>query len=178
MADGARNDGADDGQGIYDPFLVPEDDFDDDVFYLLDMNGGMDPPPLQAAPAEQSAIAAGPSGDNILLEWPPPTFDINDDSAVDNSAPTRHNAALLADDPANTSGAQDVGAAGTSATAPWTSSSAVHQNASLDCTGCQVLREVVHCNGRHTCYWHIYLHMDGRRSIKHLRLGCEFISRA
>ena len=100
MADGAHNDDCADGQGIYDSFLVP-DGFDDDVLYLLDMNGGMDPPPLQAAPAEQSAIAAGPSGDNILLECPPPTFDINDDSAVDNSAPTRHNAALLADDPAN-----------------------------------------------------------------------------
>ncbi|XP_066354544.1 uncharacterized protein [Miscanthus floridulus] len=150
MADGAHNDDCADGQGIYDSFLVP-DGFDDDVLYLLDMNGGMDPPPppppLQAAPAEQSAIAAGASGDNNLLEWPPPTLDYINNS-VDNNAPT-HNA-LLADDP--TSGAQDVGtAAGTSATAPRSSSpsssSAVHQNASLDCTGCQVLREVVHCNG-------------------------------
>jgi hypothetical protein len=161
MADGAQNAGADDGQGIYDPFLVPPDDFDDDILYLLDMNGGMDPPPpLQAAPG-QSAIAAGPSGDNnLLFEWPPPTLDIND--SVDNSAPT-HNA-LLADDP--TSGAQDVGtAAGTSATAPRPSSSAVHQNAWLDCTGCQVLREVVHCNGTHT-YWQWHTYIWTRRSIK------------
>ncbi|PWZ32998.1 hypothetical protein Zm00014a_007449 [Zea mays] len=137
-------DGADDGQGIYDPFLVPNDDFDDDVLYLLDMNdgGGMDPRPLQGA-ATQSAIVAGPSGDdnNNLLEWPPTST--LDSVVVDNSAPT-HNA-VLASDPTTTatSGVQDdVGAAGTSsATAPRSSSS------SLDCTGCQVLREVVHCNG-------------------------------
>lgn len=164
MADGGayNNDGADDGQGIFDPFLVPPGDFDDDVLYLLDMNGGMDPPspPLQAAPAaEQSAMAAGPSGDNNLIEWPPPTLDIN--YGVNSSAPT-HNA-LLADDH---SGAQDLGAAGTSATARGpssSSSSAVHLNASLDCTGCQVLREVVHCNGRDTRATGIYF-TYGRRA--------------
>lgn len=141
-------DGADDGQGIYDPFLVPNDDFDDDVLYLLDMNdgGGMDPRPLQGAATQSAIVVAGPSGDdnNNLLEWPPTST--LDSVVVDNSAPT-HNA-VLASDPTTTatSGVQDdVGAAGTSsATAPRSSSS------SLDCTGCQVLREVVHCNGRHT----------------------------
>lgn len=152
MAAGGHNDGAH-GQGTYDPFLVPDDDFDDDILYLLDMNGGMDDP----------------------------TLDINDDTVVDNSAPT-HNA-LLADDPTTASGAQDVGGAGTSATAPRSQappSSAVHQNASLDCTGCQVLREVVHCNGRLTCYWHIltYAWTDADRSIKHLRKPWLRISRA
>ncbi|KAG0520600.1 hypothetical protein BDA96_08G088000 [Sorghum bicolor] len=162
MADGAHNDGGadDDGQGIYDPFLVPDDDFDDDVFNLLDMNGGMDapppPPPLQAAPG-QSAVAAGPSGDNNLLEWPPPTLDYINDSVVDNRDPMHNNATLLADDPTTSSARrrrrQDMGVAGTSSAAaprpppPPSSSSAVHQNASLDCTGCQVLREIVHCNG-------------------------------
>lgn len=177
-------DGADDGQGIYDPFLVPNDDFDDDVLYLLDMNGGggMDPRPLQGAATQSAIVVAGPSGDdnNNLLEWPPTST--LDSVVVDNSAPT-HNA-VLASDPTTTatSGVQDdAGAAGTSsATAPRSSSS------SLDCTGCQVLREVVHCNGRHTHVRYIatttviystkllmaYLH------IKHTLtsiIGCEFL---
>lgn len=159
MADDGHNDGAN-GQGLYDPFLVP-DDFDE-YLNLMDMNGGMEDPPPLAAP-QQNVVVAGPSGDNpIHIQWPA-TLDIN--SVGNSTAPTDNAHAAVP-----TSGAQNNGA-GASVTAPPppSSSSAVHQNG-LDCTGCQVLREVLHCNGRHT-----YVLMHGTHKhglpIDQTRLG-------
>ncbi|RCV15859.1 hypothetical protein SETIT_3G091700v2 [Setaria italica] len=133
MADGHGEGAA--WEGPYDPFLM-QDDFDD-VMYLLDMAAVvLDPPPL-AAQAQNVAAGPSPSGDNNLLECPAKS---NNDS-VGNSAPT-HNAGVTTGSPSR---AQDVGAS-TSATASTSSPAATHQNA-LDCTGCQLLREVLHSNG-------------------------------
>ncbi|KAJ1257462.1 hypothetical protein BS78_K017500 [Paspalum vaginatum] len=128
MAYDGHGEGAD-WQGSYDRFLL-SDDFDE-ALYLLDMDGEMDQP--SPAAAQEQDVTARPSGDN-LPEWPAML-----DESVKGSAPT-HNA--FASDPL--SGAQGV-VTGTSATAS-ASSSAAHQNA-LDCTGCEVLREVLHSDG-------------------------------
>ncbi|WVZ89233.1 hypothetical protein U9M48_035661 [Paspalum notatum var. saurae] len=122
MADGHGEDA--DWQGSYDRFFLP-DDFDE-ALYLLDME---QPPPVAA---QKQDVTAGPSGEN-LSEWPAMLHE-----SVKGSAPTDNAAA----DPL--SGAQGV-VASTSATAS-ASSSAAHQNA-LDCTGCEVLREVLHSDG-------------------------------
>ncbi|PUZ63346.1 hypothetical protein GQ55_3G060400 [Panicum hallii var. hallii] len=134
MADG-HGEGTD-WEGPYDPLLM-QDDFDD-VMYLLDIPAVvLDPAPLALA-AQAQNVTAGPPGDNLPdPEWP---AKLNNDS-VDSRAPT-HNAAIAGDLPRST---QYVGA-GTSATAS-ASSSPHDENALLDCTGCHVLREVLHSNG-------------------------------
>ncbi|CAL4896435.1 unnamed protein product [Urochloa decumbens] len=121
MADG-HGEGADWEEGPYDF---------DDVMYLLDdipTAAVLDPPPLAAARAHN--VTAGPSGnDNLLEEWP---------AKLDSAPPHTHNASVATDRPA--SRAQDDGSSTSSAT-PSTSANA------LDCTGCQLLREVLHSNG-------------------------------
>ncbi|RLN30557.1 hypothetical protein C2845_PM05G07960 [Panicum miliaceum] len=124
MADGHGE--ATDWEGPYDPLLV-QDDYDD-VMYLLDMPAAvLDPAPL--------ALAAQ---DN-LLEWPATLY--ND--SVGSRAPT-HDAAVAGGRPVISS-TQYVGA-GTPATAS-TSAAAAHDENVFDCSGCHVLREVLHSNG-------------------------------
>jgi len=130
MADGHGE--ATEWEGPYNPLLV-QDDFDDDVMYLLDMPAVvLDPAPLAVAQ------------DN-LLEWPATNY-LNNNS-VDSRVPA-HDAAVAGDRPCST---QYVGGgAGTSATASTSAAAAHDENALLDCSGCQVLREVLHSNGRRT----------------------------
>ena len=132
MADGHGE--ATEWEGPYDPLLV-QDDFDDDVMYLLDMPAVvLDPAPLAVAQQDN------------LQEWPPANY-LNNDS-VDSRAPT-HDAAVAGDRP-STSSTQYAGA-GTPATASTSATAAAHdENALLDCSGCHVLREVLHSNGRRT----------------------------
>ncbi|KAG2623570.1 hypothetical protein PVAP13_3KG068700 [Panicum virgatum] len=123
MADG-HGEATDWEEGPYDPLLV-QDDLDD-VMHLLDMPAVvLDPAPLAVAQQDN------------LQEWPPANY-LNNDS-VDSRAPT-HDAAVAGDRP-STSSTQYAGA-GTSATA-----GAHDENALLDCSGCHVLREVLHSNG-------------------------------
>ena len=84
MADGHGE--ATEWEGPYDPLLV-QDDFDDDVMYLLDMPAVvLDPAPLAVAQ------------DN-LLEWPATNY-LNNNS-VDSRVPA-HDAAVAGDRPCST----------------------------------------------------------------------------
>jgi len=132
MADG-HGEATDWEEGPYDPLLV-QDDLDD-VMHLLDMPAVvLDPAPLAVAQQDN------------LQEWPPANY-LNNDS-VDSRAPT-HDAAVAGDRP-STSSTQYAGA-GTPATASTSATAAAHdENALLDCSGCHVLREVLHSNGRRT----------------------------
>lgn len=149
-----------DGEGPYDPLLM-QDDFDD-VMYLLDMPAVvLDPPPLAAAQAQNVAAAGpSPSGDNNLLEWPAAN---SKNDTVGNSAPTTHNAGGVAT--GSRSRRTQVGAS-TSAAASTSSPAATRQNA-LDCTGCQLLRQVLHSNGTHT---HAPIDMHGCRPADESRI--------
>ncbi|CAN6335848.1 unnamed protein product [Urochloa humidicola] len=138
MADG-HGEGSDWEEGPYDPLLMQEQDDFDDVMYLLDIpTAVLDPPPL--AVAGHHNVTAGPSGNNNnnLLEWP---AKLDNDSVVKNSAPPpTHNAGVATD--RLPSRAQDDGSSTSSASAtPSTSANA------FDCTGCQLLRQVLHSNG-------------------------------
>ncbi|KAL6641708.1 hypothetical protein ACP70R_019889 [Stipagrostis hirtigluma subsp. patula] len=138
MATGGHDGGAaGDGQGpYYDPsFPLP----DDDALSFLNIPVSPDPPP-PAAPVLPDDVTAGSSSGGDVLDWPPilgggctPVFGV---------APTLMRSTVAAAPP---NAAQDAGA-GTSAMAS-SSSAAAHQNAVGDCTGCQVLREVLHSNG-------------------------------
>ncbi|CAL4903672.1 unnamed protein product [Urochloa decumbens] len=134
MADG-YGEGADwEEEGPYDPLLI-QDDFDD-VMYLLDDDIPtavvLDPPPLAA-----HAHNVTTSGNNNLLEWP---AKLDNDSVENSAPPPTHNAAVATGGRPSSSRAQDDGSSTSSAT-PSTSANA------LDCTGCQLLREVLHSNG-------------------------------
>ncbi|CAN6326169.1 unnamed protein product [Urochloa humidicola] len=132
MADG-HGEGAVGEEGPYDPLII-QDDFDD-VMYLFDIPTAavLDPAPLAAH--AHNVAAAGSSGNNNLLEWP---AKLDNDFVENITPPTQHNAAVATDRP--TSRVQDDGSSTSSAT-PSTSANA------LDCTGWQLLREVLHSNG-------------------------------
>ncbi|KAF0888794.1 hypothetical protein E2562_017793 [Oryza meyeriana var. granulata] len=117
-------------------FPAPLDDFDDDVLHLLDIPLlGDDVAAATPAPVQQSADDGGSqllqpapayhgsTGDDDLLDW----------SNVDDAPPPP----TLALPPVH-------GVASTSSAAP------APQEDTVDCSGCQVLREVVHTNGLET----------------------------
>lgn len=136
MADGAGAEGG----GPFDPLPLP-DNFED-VLHLLDLSGlnnavPVPPPPPAAAPVhnvDHTACSRGCSGDD-LLDW----------SAMLDNYPIRDGAPIVTATPP--SGLPVHGGPSTS------TSSAAQQADVLDCTGCQVLREVAHSNGR-------YIHLD------------------
>ncbi|KAF8658215.1 hypothetical protein HU200_059436 [Digitaria exilis] len=142
MADGHGGEGTNDWEGPCDPLLMQ--DYFDDVYYLLDIPNIIDPPPPLAAQPPQTATA-GYSGDNRPSTSNNAAVDVN----VTVPTPPTH-IAQVATDPPCASRTQDVvgsSACTSSATASTSAAAAaMHKNA-LDCTGCHVLREVVHSNG-------------------------------
>ncbi|KAF8725424.1 hypothetical protein HU200_019945 [Digitaria exilis] len=142
MADGHGGEGTNDWEGPYDPLLMQ--DYFDDIYYLLDIPNIIDPPPPLAAQPPQTDTA-GYSGDNRPSTSNNAAVDVN----VTVPTPPTHIAQVAADPPC-ASRTQDVvvgsSACTSSATASTSAAAVAHQTA-LDCTGCHVLREVVHSNG-------------------------------
>jgi hypothetical protein len=133
-----NNDHGADGKWPYDPSLLM-DNFDDDILNLLHSPGGGDDG-LYSPPAAAPVPNVTTGGSTLASPVMPGTGN----SSIDgNVVPLAAGTAIAAP---STSTHQDTVDASTSS---------VHQG-TLVCTGCQILLEVVHSNGRHVVMTYMY----------------------
>jgi hypothetical protein len=137
----AANGDNNDDEGPFDPWTAPYDF--NDVMHLLHIPGGLYPPP---ATAPMESVTTGCSyGCNNPFDWTMPMpGNGRGYSFVESSAPP-----VAMAGPSTSAHRQDVHAS---------SSSNVNQGVLLDCTGCQLLREIQHSNGTHSYLLLMHIH--------------------
>jgi hypothetical protein len=133
-----NNDHGADGKWPYEPSLLM-DNFNDDILNLLHSpSGGVDGLYSPPAAAPMPNVTTGGS----TLDWA--VMPGTGSSSIDgNVIPPAAGTTIAA--PSTTTHQDAIDA----------STSSVHQG-TLGCTGCQILREVVHSNGRHVVMTYMY----------------------
>jgi hypothetical protein len=143
----AANGDNNDEEGPFDPWTAPYDF--NDVMHLLHIPGGLYPPP---ATAPMQSVTTGSYGCNNPFDWMAMMAGNEQGcSFVESSVPPVVGGTAMAG-PSTSAHRQDV-----HASTPY-----VHhgQGVLLDCTGCQLLREIQHSNGTHSLHCMRCLDLD------------------